>query len=92
MARAATVSHAVRLSRWTRRLAVLLALALPAIAPAQVPTVTLRGFAWDSNRGDIVLYGGGHANYSGNDVYRWRSSTLLWERAAYPSEISCSRV
>ena len=34
------------------------------------------GFAWDTNRGDIILYGGGHANYSGNDVYRWRSSTL----------------
>jgi hypothetical protein len=45
------------------------------------------GFAWDSNRGDLILYGGGHANYSGNDVYRWRSSTLQWERAALPSEI-----
>src|SRR6266487_5723034 len=30
------------------------------------------GFGWDSNRGDLILYGGGHANYSGNDVYRWR--------------------
>src|SRR5262247_3586120 len=37
------------------------------------------GFGWDTNRGDLILYGGGHANYSGNDVYRWRSSTLLWE-------------
>jgi hypothetical protein len=45
------------------------------------------GFAWDSNRGDLILYGGGHANYSGNDVYRWRSSTLRWERAALPSDI-----
>ncbi len=45
------------------------------------------GFAWDSNRGDLIIYGGGHANYSGNDVYRWRSSTLRWERAALPSEI-----
>lgn len=43
-------------------------------------------FAWDSNRGDLILYGGGHANYSGNDVYRWRSRTLQWERAALPSE------
>src|SRR5207248_4480985 len=23
------------------------------------------GFAWDSNRGDLILYGGGHANYPG---------------------------
>ena len=43
-------------------------------------------FTWDSNRGDLVIYGGGHANYSGNDVYRWRSRTLQWERAALPSE------
>ena len=35
----------------------------------------------------LLSYGGGHANYSGNDVYRWRSSTLQWERAALPSEI-----
>src|SRR5450755_2151135 len=45
------------------------------------------GFAWDQNRGDIILYGGGHANYSGNDVYRWHTSTLQWERASLPSEI-----
>jgi len=45
------------------------------------------GFAWDSNRGDIILYGGGHANYPGNDVYRWHSSNLQWERASLPSEI-----
>lgn len=46
------------------------------------------GFAWDSNRGDLILYGGGHANYSGNDVYRWRARTLEWERAALSSEMT----
>lgn len=46
------------------------------------------GFAWDSRRGDLIIYGGGHANYTGNDVYRFRSSTLAWERAALPSEIA----
>ena len=45
------------------------------------------GFGWDSNRGDIILYGGGHANYGGNDVYRWHSSNLQWERASLPSDI-----
>jgi hypothetical protein len=45
------------------------------------------GFAWDSNRADLILYGGGHANYPGNDVYRWHGSTRLWERASLPSEI-----
>lgn len=46
------------------------------------------GFAWDSNRSDLILYGGGHANYPGNDVYRWHGSTRLWERASLPSEIA----
>jgi hypothetical protein len=45
------------------------------------------GFGWDSNRGHLILFGGGHANYSGNDVYRWHSTDLLWERASLPSEI-----
>lgn len=46
------------------------------------------GYAWDSTRGDIILYGGGHANYNGNDVYRWRGSTLQWERASLSSEVT----
>lgn len=44
-------------------------------------------FTWDSNRSLLILYGGGHANYRGNDVYFWRASTRLWERAALPSEM-----
>jgi len=46
------------------------------------------GFAWDPNRGDLILYGGGHANYGGNEVYRWHGTTRSWERASLPSEIS----
>lgn len=45
------------------------------------------GFAWDSNRGDLIIYGGGHANHPGNDVYRWRGSTRMWERGSLPSDI-----
>ena len=45
-------------------------------------------FAWDTLRGDVILYGGGHANYPGNDVYRWRSSSMRWERASLPSAIT----
>ena len=58
-----------------------------ATAPPSKIILAWSGFAWDSNRGDIVLYGGGHANYPGNDVYRWRSSTMQWQRASLPSEI-----
>lgn len=46
------------------------------------------GFAWDPNRGDLILYGGGHAQYGGNDVYRWHGTTRVWERASLPSEIT----
>ncbi|MEP6878733.1 MAG: PEP-CTERM sorting domain-containing protein, partial [Nitrosospira sp.] len=28
-------------------------------------------FAWDSTRGDLLLWGGGHANYAGNEMYVW---------------------
>lgn len=45
------------------------------------------GYGWDTRRGDLVIYGGGHANYPGNDLYRWRGSTLKWERMSLPSEI-----
>ncbi len=44
-------------------------------------------FAWDSSRSNLIVYGGGHANYAGNDVYLWNGSSLLWERAALPSDI-----
>jgi hypothetical protein len=42
-------------------------------------------FAWDSNRARLVLYGGGHANYRGNDVYTWDAASRLWQRASLPS-------
>lgn len=44
-------------------------------------------FAWDCRRGDLLLFGGGHANYAGNDTYRWRASTRLWERMSLPTEV-----
>lgn len=45
------------------------------------------GFAWDSNRGDLIIYGGGHGNYQGNDVYIWHGSDLQWERASLPTKL-----
>jgi hypothetical protein len=44
-------------------------------------------FAWDSTRGNLFLYGGGHANYRGNDTYLWRGSSQMWERGSLPSEM-----
>ena len=44
-------------------------------------------FAWDSNRATLLLFGGGHANYSGNEVYLWRAASRMWERASLPSQM-----
>jgi hypothetical protein len=43
--------------------------------------------AWDSNRGNLIFWGGGHANYAGNEVYQWGASTLEWERSSLPSQV-----
>lgn len=44
-------------------------------------------FAWDMKRQSLFLYGGGHANYRGNDTYIWRGATRRWERASLSSEM-----
>jgi hypothetical protein len=43
--------------------------------------------AWDSNRNEYLFWGGGHAAYDGNEVYKWSAVTLAWERASLPSEV-----
>ncbi len=45
------------------------------------------GMAWDSARNDLIFWGGGHADYAGNEVYRWDSETGKWERGSLPSAI-----
>ena len=44
-------------------------------------------FAWDSNRGNLLLWGGGHANYMGNEMYVWQGSTGLWTRGSVSSRL-----
>ncbi len=46
------------------------------------------GFAYDTNRGDVITFGGGHGDYCGNDVYRFRLSTSRWERAGISSQMT----
>lgn len=45
-------------------------------------------FAWDSNRSQLWLYGGGHANYAGNEMYTFNTSSFKWQRASLPSEVT----
>lgn len=47
-------------------------------------------FAWDTNRGELLLWGGGHANYAGNEMYRWQADTGTWERGSLPSMVVAS--
>lgn len=47
-------------------------------------------FAWDSKRGDLMLWGGGHANYAGNEMYLWDGATGAWERGSLPSKVDTS--
>ncbi len=43
---------------------------------------------WDANRRQLILWGGGHANYAGNEVYRFDAATLRWQRASLPSAVA----
>ena len=43
--------------------------------------------AWDPNRSHLIIWGGGHANYAGNDVYRFDAADLRWHRASLPSAV-----
>jgi hypothetical protein len=36
----------------------------------------------------MLTFGGGHADYCGNDIYRFRLSTLKWERAGISSRMA----
>jgi hypothetical protein len=44
--------------------------------------------AWDPNRSQLIIWGGGHANYAGNEVYRFDARTRLWHRASLPSAVN----
>jgi hypothetical protein len=42
---------------------------------------------WDANRSLYIFWGGGHANYEGNEVYFWSAETLEWHRGSLPSGV-----
>lgn len=43
------------------------------------------GGAFDSNRDRLIVWGGGHAGYAGNEIYAFDVSTLRWTRVNDPS-------
>jgi hypothetical protein len=43
------------------------------------------GGAYDSKRDQLLIWGGGHGDYAGNEVYGFSISTLKWTRLTNPS-------
>jgi Ca2+-binding RTX toxin-like protein len=43
--------------------------------------------AWDSKRDRLIFWGGGHANYSGNEVYAFDVRSGRWRRESLPSDV-----
>lgn len=44
-------------------------------------------FAWDDENGNLLLWGGGHANYEGNELYIWNGSSGNWGLGSLPSYV-----
>lgn len=47
-------------------------------------------FAWDSANGSLLLWGGGHANYKGNEMYVWDATSGAWSLGSLPSRLDGS--
>ena len=43
------------------------------------------GGAFDTKRNRLVLWGGGHTDYHGNEVYGFNVDTMVWERITEPT-------
>ncbi|MET0168302.1 MAG: hypothetical protein ABW318_25340, partial [Vicinamibacterales bacterium] len=46
------------------------------------------GAAWDSRRGNLLIFGGDIGEEEGNEVYVFSGKTGLWSRGASPSQIT----
>jgi hypothetical protein len=46
------------------------------------------GGAYDTKRDRLIIHGGGHGNYSGNEVYTFDVKTFRWSRPWGPSALS----
>jgi len=61
------------------------------VAPAQSPggsstkVVAWSGAAFDTKRARVLVWGGGHSDYAGNEVYAFDLTTLAWQRLTEPS-------
>lgn len=45
------------------------------------------GAAYDTKRNEVMVWGGGHTDYAGNEVYIFSLNTLTWRRVTEPSPL-----
>lgn len=60
----------------------------PSPAPLGEPSnimVAWGGGLFDSTRNRLIIHGGGHADYAGNEIYAFSLSTLQWSRIKDPT-------
>lgn len=48
-------------------------------------TAAWNGGAYDTKRKRLIVWGGGHADYAGNEIYAFDMNTLKWSRLTDPS-------
>lgn len=65
---------------------------LRSVAPDPLPRGNIEnvieawsGGAFDSRRNRLLVWGGGHADYSGNEIFAFDLDTLRWDRVTEPS-------
>ncbi len=46
------------------------------------------GGAYDTKRDQLMIWGGGHSDYAGNEVYGFNVNTLTWQNITQPSDLS----
>ena len=70
---------------------------LSSVAPASIPPGTTglssimrswNGGVFDVKRDRLVVWGGGHTNYAGNEIYAFDLASLRWIRVTDPSSLN----
>lgn len=64
----------------------------PSIASPNTIIYAWGSLAWDTKRHGLWIWGGGHANYDGNDVYFWSAVTREWSAAYLSSRYNSNKM
>ena len=60
----------------------------PNPAPPGSPTAVIQAWssgAYDTQRDRLIIWGGGHSDYSGNEIYAFSLATMTWSRLTNPT-------